>query len=189
MIIIIMGKTASGKDTVCNLLCKKYAYEKVVTYTTRPMRYGEVQGESYNFVSNEEFEALEKKGFFLETKAYASAFGVWKYGSPIEALKNGRKNKVIILSPSGVENFLEAEIAGKVTKNYKVIYIYANKATIKKRLLMRGDNTEEANRRILSDDKDFKSVTNLADRILYNNDGEEVAGIVKKIVEIAKKKI
>lgn len=42
MIVVLLGKTSSGKDTVCNQLIQK-GYKKLVTYTTRPMRPGEVQ--------------------------------------------------------------------------------------------------------------------------------------------------
>ena len=62
MIVVLLGKTSSGKDTVCNQLIQK-GYKKLVTYTTRPMRPGEVQDETYHFISKEEFETLISKGF------------------------------------------------------------------------------------------------------------------------------
>ena len=39
--IVIIGKTASGKDLIVKKLCNDYGYNKIVTYTTRPMRKGE----------------------------------------------------------------------------------------------------------------------------------------------------
>ncbi len=40
--IILLGKTASGKDTILNRLAENYSYKKLITYTTRPMRKGEI---------------------------------------------------------------------------------------------------------------------------------------------------
>lgn len=188
MLLLIMGKTASGKDTVCNLLCEKYGFERIVTYTTRPMRKGEVNGKTYHFVTDDEFLALEENGFFLETKTYSSAFGEWRYGSPLREMKDGRKNKVLVLTPSGIENFLRSEKNGMVTANHKIVYIYANNATIKKRLVKRGDKTEEATRRIAADEKDFKDAMNLADRIVYNNEGVSAVDVARRIMEMLKKK-
>lgn len=36
--LILLGKTASGKDTVLNKLVREHGYKKIVTYTTRPKR-------------------------------------------------------------------------------------------------------------------------------------------------------
>ena len=54
-LIIIMGATASGKDTVLNKMVKEGA-KRFVSYTTRPMRIGEIYGKEYNFVTKEEFD-------------------------------------------------------------------------------------------------------------------------------------
>ena len=40
MIYVLLGKTASGKDTIASKLSKK-GLKRVVTYTTRPPRKGE----------------------------------------------------------------------------------------------------------------------------------------------------
>ena len=41
--VIILGRTCSGKDTVVNKLINQHGFKKVVTSTTRPMRKGEKQ--------------------------------------------------------------------------------------------------------------------------------------------------
>ena len=47
--IIIIGKTASGKDTIVNKLISLYGLKKVITYTTRSQRKGEKQ-RIYNII-------------------------------------------------------------------------------------------------------------------------------------------
>ena len=55
-IIYIMGKSSSGKDTIFNILKDKLDVNSYVMYTTRPIREGEIQGETYNYISNKEME-------------------------------------------------------------------------------------------------------------------------------------
>ena len=53
MILILCGPTASGKSTTQKVLCEKYGFNKVVTYTTREPRENEVFGEDYYFVTED----------------------------------------------------------------------------------------------------------------------------------------
>ena len=53
-IIYIMGKSSSGKDTIYNGLKQKLDMSTYVMYTTRPIRDGEVDGETYNFIEQDE---------------------------------------------------------------------------------------------------------------------------------------
>ena len=82
--IILLGKTASGKDTVLNRLVKEHGYKKIVTYTTRPKREREIQDVTYHFIGEDEFKEKIESGFFLEYKEYRSAHGTWYYGSAKE---------------------------------------------------------------------------------------------------------
>ena len=54
-ILILIGKTASGKDKTVNELVSKHGFKKVITYTTRPMRKGEKQDITYHFIPEEEW--------------------------------------------------------------------------------------------------------------------------------------
>ena len=66
------------------------------------------------------------------------------------------------------------------------IYIYANNPTIKKRLISRGDNKEEAERRLLQDNEDFKGVENEVDKIIFNNETDSIDEVVNKILKYTK---
>ena len=77
MIVVLTGKSCSGKDSVRNVLVDKYGYENVVSYTTRPMRKGEIQGKEYWFVSKEEMEKID----VIDYREYKVKCGeVWGYG-------------------------------------------------------------------------------------------------------------
>ena len=177
--IIIVGKTASGKDTVVKKLVDDYKYTKIITYATRPMRKGEKQDITYHFISDEEFNQKINEGFFAEYKVYDTEFGIWYYGTALEDLENADDKSVIILTPAGYR-----DVKSKLNnENITCIYLYANNATIKKRLIARGDDPKEAERRILHDNEDFKGIENEVDRIVYNNDGNTIKYAVQKILE------
>ena len=57
-IIILIGESAVGKDTLCTYLVDNNGYERIVTYTTRPPRDNEIDGVDYNFVSQEDFQEM-----------------------------------------------------------------------------------------------------------------------------------
>ena len=80
-IYCLMGKSASGKDTIYNrlLAMEELKLRRVVPYTTRPMRSGETDGETYFFCTQDQVKAFEKAGKIIELRAYDTVYGVWKY--------------------------------------------------------------------------------------------------------------
>lgn len=68
--LFLIGESASGKSTVEKILHDKYGYKKIVSYTTRQPREGEVNGKDYFFVDDVNFEELKASGFFAETAYY-----------------------------------------------------------------------------------------------------------------------
>ena len=165
MAIIIFGKTASGKSRIVNELVKR-GYKKIVTTTTRPARKGEVDGIDYKFITDDEFKELTNTRYFAEWKKYNTVDGTWYYGSPLDEISRSDNKSIVILTPDGYRD-IKDELDEHIS-----IYIYANNKTIRNRLSKRGDKKEEADRRILHDNKDFKGAEELADRIFYKNDGK-----------------
>ena len=176
-IIVLAGKSASGKNFVAKKL-EEHGYKTIVTYTTRPKRKGEKQDITYHFISDEEFKQKIDEGFFAEYKAYDTEFGILYYGTALEDLENADDKSVIILTPAGYR-----DIEDKVDCKVVSIYLYANNATIKKRLIARGDNPKEAERRVLHDNEDFKGIENEVDRIVYNNESDTIDSVVQKILK------
>ncbi len=176
MIYVLLGKTASGKDTIASKLSKK-GLKRVVTYTTRPPRKGEKEGENYHFITNDDFERLISSGFFVEWRSYDTVDGLWYYGSSVDSYDTD-EDRIIILNPDGfhqIKKILEPE-------KVKSIYVYSNIETIKNRLKKRGDKKEEAERRIEHDLIDFKGLENEVDKIVYNNEDDNLDDVVQKIL-------
>jgi len=179
--VILVGKTASGKDTILNNLVTRHGYKKIITYTTRPMRNGEKQDVTYHFISEEDFRQKIDGDFFAEWKPYNTEFGVWYYGTAIDDLKNAEDNSVIILTPDGYR-----DVISKLPNKPTSVYVYANNSTIKKRLVERGDDPKEADRRLIHDNNDFKGIETEIEKIVYNNEGNDINTVVDKILEIIK---
>lgn len=79
-IFYLMGKSASGKDTVYKALGERQSGLKpVVLYTTRPKRAGETEGEDYFFVDDTVCRRMEKEGKIIELRSYNTKHGIWKY--------------------------------------------------------------------------------------------------------------
>ena len=57
----VMGKSASGKNSIYKGLVSSCAYLKeIVPYTTRPMRSGEVDGKDYYFITDDDIEEYKR---------------------------------------------------------------------------------------------------------------------------------
>ena len=79
-IFIVMGKSASGKDTIYKkILEHNLGLKTVVTYTTRPIREGEREGNEYFFRTKEQLDLLEQEKKVIECSCYHTVHGPWYY--------------------------------------------------------------------------------------------------------------
>lgn len=79
-VYVISGPTAVGKGTVCDRLRALHPEVFVsVSATTRPPRPGEVDGSSYWFVTDDQFDQLLADDGLLE---WALVHGSHRYGTP-----------------------------------------------------------------------------------------------------------
>lgn len=79
--VYLMGKSSTGKDTVYKQLLQKkeLGLNRIVPYTTRPIRDGEQQGEEYFFTDDEGYRILEAQGKVIEERTYHTYHGLWRY--------------------------------------------------------------------------------------------------------------
>ncbi len=79
-IYYIMGKSATGKDTIYKEVLKQRPDLKtIVMYTTRPIREGETDGIEYHFRTIPEMEEMRDSGKIIELRMYQTVFGPWYY--------------------------------------------------------------------------------------------------------------
>ena len=79
-IFYLMGKSASGKDTIYKKVKEQLPELKtIVIYTTRPIREGEQDGVEYFFVDDTRLQELQQAGKVIELREYNTVHGIWKY--------------------------------------------------------------------------------------------------------------
>lgn len=165
--LVLIGRSCTGKDTIKNILVKEYGMERTVTCTSRPPRDGEIDGVDYHFMKSGYF--TEVHDLFAETTGYQVASGeTWLYGSLKKDYKDS-DNKVIILNPDGLKAVRQKGIP------IFAVEISSPDNIIKGRQLHRGDDPEEAARRFDQDILDFVSIDKYTDTCVINwgEDGPE----------------
>lgn len=81
-IFYLMGKSASGKDTLYKRILETHQQlQTVVLYTTRPMREGEREGVEYHFTDSEGLLEFERQGKMIENRTYQTVLGPWSYAT------------------------------------------------------------------------------------------------------------
>lgn len=102
MILVLVGRSASGKSVIAKLLKKNHGYVSVRTATTRDRRDGEPE-DAYYFMTKDEFLQRKNNDEFVEWDVYHNNY----YGTlKAEIQKNA--DQVIVLTPEGAENIKKA---------------------------------------------------------------------------------
>ena len=157
-IIYIMGKSSSGKDTIYNILKKKLDVNTYVMYTTRPMRDGEIEGITYNYITDEEMQKYinnKKENKLLEYRVYQTIYGPWFYATIEDEQFKTDKD---ILMFGTLESY--NQIKGYFKEKLLPIYIEVEdglrlERAIKREKEQKIPRYEEMCRRFLADCKDF----------------------------------
>lgn len=98
-IFCLMGKSASGKDTVYAHLLSDSEIRlcRVISYTTRPIRSGEKDGETYFFCTEEMAGHMQNEGRIIELREYQTVYGPWKYFTADDGQIQLDKNNYLII--------------------------------------------------------------------------------------------
>lgn len=109
-IIVLLGASATGKDTVAKHISEKYNIPMAISYTTRPMRSNETQGVEYYFISDDEMHEKFKNGEVIEhTSYYIQSEDVsYTYANVVEEFEKG-DYVLTILNPHGLYQFNKSQ--------------------------------------------------------------------------------
>ena len=145
--IVLVGRAASGKDHARKIL-QSMGYPYQISYTTRPMRTGEVHAKDYYFIPEFKFLDLTKTGFFYE---YVQ-FNGWYYGTSNAQMKS--RDCIFIMTPAGLSYMPKHDRDDSL-----VVYFDMPEDVRRQRLALRSD-ADTVDRRILADNADFDGFTN-----------------------------
>lgn len=185
MLVILSGVAGAGKDTIKKELIKRMEnVESLPSYTSRPIRNGDVEGETYCFVTKEEFERKIEEGEFYEYDVHHNHY----YGTS-KKLMNDKisSGKIIVkdIEVNGTESL--KEILGKDTK-IVTIFLRVSKDELQRRLENRVDKPSPAEIKLRLNRFDYEeSKIGLYDYVLKNNDLEKTVQIIMTIIENEKR--
>ena len=180
MLVILSGVAGAGKDTITKELIKRMEnVESLPSYTSRLPRPGDVQGETYNFVTKEEFEKMIENNEFYEYDIHHNNY----YGTSRTLLnKKIKDGKIIVkdIDVNGTQNLID--LLGKDTKII-TIFLRVPIDELKRRLEERIDkpNPEEIALRLSRFDYEESKIS-LYDYVLKNNDLEKTVQIIMSII-------
>ena len=137
-ILIVSGPSGVGKGTIVREVMKNDpSLQFSVSATTRAMRPGEVEGESYYFVSKERFEEMIAAGELLEHACYAGNY----YGTPRRPVEQALTNGISIVLEIDVQGGLQ--VLRRRPDAISVFIAPPSFAELKRRLTGRGDTPPE----------------------------------------------
>ncbi len=184
-IFYLMGKSASGKDTIYKKIKERLPELKtIVIYTTRPIRKGEADGVEYHFVDDDKLQQFQKAGKVIELREYNTVHGIWKYFTVDDGQFDAEDNYIAIgtlESYSGMRAHLGEE-------KLVPIYIEVDDGVRLERALSRERKQavpkyEEMCRRFLADAADFSTENLEKARITRKYLNEDVENCTKEIIE------
>ena len=164
-LVVISAPSGTGKTTLVRaLLANNNNMVASISYTTRTKRANELDGEDYNFVTNDVFESMIENGDLLE---YAKVFDNY-YGTPKkevnEQLSSGH-NVILEIDWQGA-----TQVKQKVADCLLLFILPPSKNELMSRLQKRGtDSNEQIKMRFdeaLNDIKQFEHF----DRVFVNQD-------------------
>ena len=191
---VFMGKSATGKDTLFDETLKRHPeLKKLVTYTTRPIREGERDGDEYFFTDEDVLKDLEDKGRVIEVRKYDTAKGAWYYFTAADPSYLEDDSDYCLIST--LEGYLKLR-AYFGEKTVKPIYIEVSDITRIERSVGREKKEKtpciaEVCRRYLADEEDFAEekleLNGITDRVVNDNKQkalEQIDKILEKSVKM-----
>ena len=179
MLVLLSGVSGAGKDTIKKELIKRMDnLESLPSYTDRPPREGDIPGETYNFVTTEEFEKMIENGDLYEYSLHHEHY----YGTSKKLLNEKINNGKIIVKDievNGTENLLK--ILGNDTR-IVTIFLKVGKEELKRRLIERGDNIQDIEVRLGRLEYEEDKIK-LYDYVIKNDDFEKTVQVIMTIIE------
>lgn len=148
--ILIVGKTRSGKDTIARYLEKNHKVNPIISYTTRPKRENEVDGREHWFITKEKMQEIKDSGTMI---AYTiNDVTGYEYCATYMDL-DSEKWYSYIINPEGVRYLLAHNYDANIFMH--IIYCDCAEDTLAERGQERGEDPEVFKTRLASERHEF----------------------------------
>lgn len=144
ILFVLSGPSGTGKGTVCNeIMMREDKLTISVSATTREKRVGETDGETYHYVSKDDFLGMIDRDEMLEYAIYNGNY----YGTPkksVEELLLDGKDVMLEIEPQGA-----LQVKKLFPEAVLIFLVPPSMAELKNRLITRGrESTQEIEQRI-----------------------------------------
>ena len=182
-VFIISGPSGVGKTTIAEAILKELKdVRKTISCTTRGPRKGERDGKDYRFLAKEEFEKLIKKGAFLEwASILGNLYGTLK--AEVDGILRGGKDALLCIDVQGAKQVKE-----KLPQAISIFILPPNLGELKKRLIKRGEEEKEVERRLKLAKREVKEIYRY-DYYVVNDDLKKAIELVKYIICAEKNRV
>ena len=179
-LFLLTGTSGAGKTTVATeLLNRRENLRRVINYTTRAPREGEVDGVSYNFVDEPTFQKMIDDGAFFEwARVYSNLYGETK--ASVEGLLNEGFDVLLILDPQGAKTIKDSGFPATA------IFLDATDEEILHRLTSRGKDDPASIQKRIEDMVFDRSHISACDYVIQNPEGE-LATTIEQIIAVMQK--
>jgi guanylate kinase len=177
-VFIISAPSGSGKSTLTSALIRSVPNIRFsVSYTTRPPRGQEKDGEDYFFISREEFQKRVALGEFLE---YAEVFGNY-YGTHISELARADRDGYDLVLDIDVQG--ARQLKEKIPDAVSIFVLAPSRQVLEERLRSRGQDSDEVIQRRLREAAEEIRNYDRYDYVLVN---QEVAASIDTLIAIVR---
>jgi guanylate kinase len=177
-LVVLAGPSGVGKGTVVRALRDRHPEVWLsVSATTRDPRPGEVDGQHYFFVTDDEFTSMVEAGELLE---WATVFGGNRYGTP--------RGPVVERLEAGTPCILEIDLQGarqvreSMPEALQVFIAPPSFEVLVDRLVGRGTEDERERERRLATAKDELAAQGEFDHVIVNDNVIDAAEALEALL-------
>ena len=176
-LIVFAAPSGAGKSSLIKeIVSNNENIELSVSATTRTPREGETHGKDYFFISDKEFNDLKEKEAFIES---ANVHG-HQYGTLKTFVEEKLENNISVVLDIDVQGF--SQISKSIKDIISIFIIPPSLDELKKRLVLRGLDTEEViNKRLINAKKELKHAESF-DHIVLNDDFNRAFNEITSII-------
>ena len=173
-IILLVGRSGSGKSTVADILSRQYGRSILPSYTTRPKRFEREEG--HIFVNNMFYEKVSRSRDIV-AYTYFDKHHYWATAQQVN------ENDIYIIDPDGVA-FFRSHYFGP--KQVIVVWLDCIWLVALLRMEKQGRSRDEIDRRITNDNAVFYDPAVVGPNVILHTDNhspEEIAAQIEEVLE------
>jgi guanylate kinase len=176
-LFVISAPSGAGKTSLVRALMEREPGLRFsISYTTRPQRPGEQDGQHYFFVSPERFQAMAEEGAFLEhAKVFGNCYGTAQ--SQVEALLASGHGVVLEIDWQGAR-----QVRAAMPDAVGIFILPPSRTELERRLRSRGTDSDTVIRRRLADAATDISHWDEFDYVVVNDDFATALQALSEIV-------